>query len=234
MAASLSILLDRLPNARFVATVEVADAVEGHLASGEIPGYWTPMFKGRVADASSRRSHWTARSSTSKTTNYRSRRPDSHSRSHRSASPRSKAANRSTPAPDAHATGGLSAPADYSVAEPQQFERFARLQVETDVVVCPPDSASGCPRRGVWVFPDVLLIRLQHSSRDTLRGSPAPVWGRDEFGTDEIWNSNAVISWLVTQSGTRLESRHRHRPSTAANTPHPLSINTCAGSRAGE
>ena len=30
---------------------------------------------------------------------------------------------------------------------------------------------------------------------------PAPVWGRDELHTGEMWNSNSVISWLLTRSG---------------------------------
>jgi hypothetical protein len=30
---------------------------------------------------------------------------------------------------------------------------------------------------------------------------PTPVWGRDEFGTGEMWNSNAVIAWVIECSG---------------------------------
>jgi hypothetical protein len=30
---------------------------------------------------------------------------------------------------------------------------------------------------------------------------PAPVWGRDELGAGEMWNSNSVISWLIARSG---------------------------------
>jgi hypothetical protein len=30
---------------------------------------------------------------------------------------------------------------------------------------------------------------------------PTPVWGRDELGTGEMWNSNSVISWLLARSG---------------------------------
>ncbi len=30
---------------------------------------------------------------------------------------------------------------------------------------------------------------------------PTPVWGRDEFGTGEMWNSNSVISWSLSRSG---------------------------------
>jgi hypothetical protein len=28
-----------------------------------------------------------------------------------------------------------------------------------------------------------------------------PVWGRDELGTGEMWNSNSVIAWLLARSG---------------------------------
>jgi hypothetical protein len=30
---------------------------------------------------------------------------------------------------------------------------------------------------------------------------PAFVWGRDQLGTGEMWNSNSVISWVLTKSG---------------------------------
>ena len=30
---------------------------------------------------------------------------------------------------------------------------------------------------------------------------PTPVWGRDELGVGEMWNSNSVISWLLVSSG---------------------------------
>jgi hypothetical protein len=30
---------------------------------------------------------------------------------------------------------------------------------------------------------------------------PTPVWGRDELGAGEMWNSNSLISWLVVRSG---------------------------------
>jgi hypothetical protein len=34
---------------------------------------------------------------------------------------------------------------------------------------------------------------------------PTPVWGRDQLGLDEMWNSNSVISWLLVQSGLHPE-----------------------------
>jgi hypothetical protein len=30
---------------------------------------------------------------------------------------------------------------------------------------------------------------------------PAFVWGRDQLGTGEMWNSNSVISWVLARSG---------------------------------
>jgi hypothetical protein len=30
---------------------------------------------------------------------------------------------------------------------------------------------------------------------------PTPVWGRDELGTGEMWNANAVIAWVISSSG---------------------------------
>ena len=35
---------------------------------------------------------------------------------------------------------------------------------------------------------------------------PTPVWGRDELGTGEMWNSNAVIAWVIASSGLDAES----------------------------
>ena len=39
---------------------------------------------------------------------------------------------------------------------------------------------------------------------------PTPVWGRDEMGTGEMWNSNSIISWLVTRAGLPVD--HLHPP----------------------
>jgi hypothetical protein len=30
---------------------------------------------------------------------------------------------------------------------------------------------------------------------------PTPVWGRDELGTGDMWNSNSLISWLIARAG---------------------------------
>jgi hypothetical protein len=36
---------------------------------------------------------------------------------------------------------------------------------------------------------------------DTVPQVPTPVWGRDELGTGEMWNSNSVTAWIVSSSG---------------------------------
>lgn len=36
---------------------------------------------------------------------------------------------------------------------------------------------------------------------DGLADVPTPVWGRDAFGTGEMWNSNSVIAWALARSG---------------------------------
>jgi hypothetical protein len=51
---------------------------------------------------------------------------------------------------------------------------------------------------------------------ETVARVPTPVWGRDELGTGEMWNSNSVISWVLARSGidTRLI-----RPPTGGRAP---------------
>ena len=36
---------------------------------------------------------------------------------------------------------------------------------------------------------------------DAVAQVPTPVWGRDELGTGEMWNSNSVIAWVIARSG---------------------------------
>jgi hypothetical protein len=43
---------------------------------------------------------------------------------------------------------------------------------------------------------------------ETLPLIPTPVWGRDEFGAGEMWNSNSVVSWVLARSGARVDSIH--------------------------
>jgi hypothetical protein len=43
---------------------------------------------------------------------------------------------------------------------------------------------------------------------ELVRQVPTPVWGRDELHTGEMWNSNSLISWLLTRSGLDVDSIH--------------------------
>jgi hypothetical protein len=36
---------------------------------------------------------------------------------------------------------------------------------------------------------------------ETLASIPVPVWGRDELDAGEMWNSNSVVSWVLTRTG---------------------------------
>jgi hypothetical protein len=40
---------------------------------------------------------------------------------------------------------------------------------------------------------------------DAVPTLPRLVWGRDELGAGEMWNSNSVISWLIARSGLDTE-----------------------------
>ena len=35
---------------------------------------------------------------------------------------------------------------------------------------------------------------------------PTPVWGRDELGAGEMWNSNSTIAWVLARAGLHAES----------------------------
>ncbi len=37
---------------------------------------------------------------------------------------------------------------------------------------------------------------------------PMATWGRDELGTGDMWNSNSVVSWLLTTVGIVLDGVH--------------------------
>jgi len=34
---------------------------------------------------------------------------------------------------------------------------------------------------------------------------PTPVWGRDELGAGDMWNSNSMVAWLIASSGIEAE-----------------------------
>jgi hypothetical protein len=41
---------------------------------------------------------------------------------------------------------------------------------------------------------------------DVVGQVPTPVWGRDELGAGEMWNSNSVIAWVLTRGGLDAEA----------------------------
>src|ERR1041385_8892240 len=50
--------------------------------------------------------------------------------------------------------------------------------------------------------PQRLSDDTEHAQRllELVPEMPTPVWGRDELHTEEMWNSNSFISWLITRS----------------------------------
>ncbi len=51
---------------------------------------------------------------------------------------------------------------------------------------------------------------VAHARRvlDLLPSIPTPVWGRDQLGAGEMWNSNSVTSWVLTRSGVDVAAIH--------------------------
>jgi len=41
---------------------------------------------------------------------------------------------------------------------------------------------------------------------DSVPDLPALIWGRDELGAGEMWNSNSIVSWLLVRSGLTIEA----------------------------
>jgi hypothetical protein len=40
---------------------------------------------------------------------------------------------------------------------------------------------------------------------DAVANVPTPVWGRDELGAGEMWNSNSMIAWVIASAGLPAE-----------------------------
>jgi hypothetical protein len=51
-------------------------------------------------------------------------------------------------------------------------------------------------------------VEVAEAILDLLPSIPTPVWGRDEFETGEMWNSNSVVSWVLARAGVRVETIH--------------------------
>ena len=82
-----------------------------------------------------------------------------------------------------------------------------------------------CWRDGVIPDVDEAVDSPQRLTRDPsfaqrclelVPNAPTPVWGRDELGAGEMWNSNSMISWLIARSGLGVEKIH---PPTGGRAP---------------
>ena len=49
----------------------------------------------------------------------------------------------------------------------------------------------------------MLLLESESARRllDLVSSVPTPVWGRDELGAGEMWNSNSVTAWILRRAG---------------------------------
>jgi len=56
--------------------------------------------------------------------------------------------------------------------------------------------------------PQLLTTDVRHARRllDLVPFVPTPVWGRDELGAGDMWNSNSVISWLLAETGLPMDA----------------------------
>lgn len=43
---------------------------------------------------------------------------------------------------------------------------------------------------------------------EVLKQLPPLVWGRDELGTGDMWNSNSVVAWALARSGHDMDAIH--------------------------
>jgi hypothetical protein len=48
-------------------------------------------------------------------------------------------------------------------------------------------------------------VRTAERILTTLPSVPKPVWGRDEFGARDMWNSNSVTSWVLAGAGVEMD-----------------------------
>ena len=81
----------------------------------------------------------------------------------------------------------------------RRAERFRVFRYEVhcsrDGVIPDVDEAVASPRR---LSDDAGQARCL---LDLVPSVPTPVWGRDELGLGEMWNSNSLTSWLLARTG---------------------------------
>jgi hypothetical protein len=95
------------------------------------------------------------------------------------------------------------------VEGPVGSRRFRRLRVLRyeirrwrDGVIADADAAVASPQR-LSEDPGVARELLE-----VVGSVPALVWGRDELGAGEMWNSNSVIAWVLARTGLRTDAIH--------------------------
>jgi hypothetical protein len=80
--------------------------------------------------------------------------------------------------------------------------RFLRYEVRRwrDGVIADINEAVASPHR----LTDDLVVAER--LLELVPKTPTPVWGRDEIGAGEMWNSNSLISWLIARAALDIES----------------------------
>jgi hypothetical protein len=89
-----------------------------------------------------------------------------------------------------------------AVEGPVASRRLGRWRVFRYEVRCWPDGVIADANETVAspqpLSDDPLVARRL---LELVRSLPSPVWGRDELGAGEMWNSNSVIAWLLARAG---------------------------------
>ena len=107
------------------------------------------------------------------------------------------------PIPDGEGAGARGVAVEGAVAS----ERIARFRAFRYEVRCWRDGVIADAGAAV-ASPQVLSRDLDRARRllGLVGELPRPVWGRDELGTGEMWNSNSVIAWLLARAGLAVEA----------------------------
>ena len=135
-----------------------------------------------------------------------------------------------TPIPDgAGATRGVVAEGPVGSRAAGRFRIF-RYEVRRwrDGVIPDADEAVESPRR-LTDDPGAARRVL-----DLVRLVPTLVWGRDELGAGEMWNSNSLIAWLLAGSGLDTESIRPPSGGSAPGWNAGLALAAGAADRLGE
>ena len=94
-----------------------------------------------------------------------------------------------------------------AVEGPVASERIARFRVFRYEVRCWRDGIIA-DAGAAGASPQMLSSEPARARRllELVGSVPSPVWGRDELGAGEMWNSNSVIAWLLARAGLPVEA----------------------------